>query len=105
MPSESISQPIAEAIPHDIRCAQDYEIAAQATMAESSYEYVAGGTGRDLSVAANLAAFAQWSVYSRVLRDVKGGHTRVRLGSQTLAHPILLAPVAGFNEKSGIVYW
>lgn len=92
--SESVSKPVAQAIPSDIRCAQDYEVAAQATMAVASYEYVAGGTGRDLSVAANLTAFAQWSVYSRVLRDVKGGHTRVKLGSQILPHPILLAPVA-----------
>ncbi|MFC0350337.1 alpha-hydroxy acid oxidase [Undibacterium danionis] len=92
MPSNSSE--FAQRIPADIRCAQDYEIAAQGTMSEASYAYVAGGTGQDLSVAANLAAFAKWSVYPRVLRDVKEGHTRVQLGAQTLAHPILLAPVA-----------
>ncbi|MFZ6870885.1 alpha-hydroxy acid oxidase [Undibacterium sp. Di27W] len=86
--------PTTPAIPPDIRCAQDYELAAQRSMAEASYAYVAGGTGRDLTVAANLAAFSQWSVYPRVLRDVTGGHTRVTLGKQTFPHPILLAPVA-----------
>ncbi|MES2039440.1 MAG: alpha-hydroxy acid oxidase [Pseudomonadota bacterium] len=86
--------PATPVIPPGIRCAQDYELAAQRSMAAPSYAYVAGGSGRDLTVAANLAAFSQWSVYSRVLRDVSGGHTRVTLARKTFLHPILLAPVA-----------
>ncbi|MFZ6722631.1 alpha-hydroxy acid oxidase [Undibacterium sp. Ji49W] len=97
-PSSSVNQPVAGGatggIPADIRCAQDYEIVARRTMAEPSYAYVAGGSGRDLTVAANLAAFSQWSIYPRVLRDVKDGHTRLTLGAQSFLHPILLAPVA-----------
>jgi 4-hydroxymandelate oxidase len=82
------------AIPAEIRCAHDYEWLAQRFMAAPTYEYVAGGSGGDITAAANLAAFAQWSVYPRLLRDVTGGHTRVTIGADTLAHPILLAPVA-----------
>ncbi|MFZ6770357.1 alpha-hydroxy acid oxidase [Undibacterium sp. Di26W] len=93
-PSTSANQPVAPGIPADIRCAQDYELVAQRTMAEPSYAYVAGGSGRDLTVAANLAAFSQWSIYPRVLRDVKDGHTRVTLDAQTFLHPLFLAPVA-----------
>lgn len=89
-----MNNPANPVIPPDIRCAQDYEFAAQRIMAEPSYAYVAGGSGRDLTVAANLAAFAQWSVYPRMLRDVSDGHTRLKLGQQTFLHPILLAPVA-----------
>lgn len=89
-----MNNPSTPVIPPEIRSAQDYELAAQRTMAESSYAYVAGGSGRDLTVAANLAAFSQWSVYPRVLRDVTGGHTKVTLGNQTFLHPVLLAPVA-----------
>jgi 4-hydroxymandelate oxidase len=88
------AQPPLDAIPPEIRCAQDYESLAQRFMASADYEYVAGGSGRDVTVAANLAAFAQWSVYPRLLRDVCAGHTRVTIGADTFAHPILLAPIA-----------
>ena len=89
-------QPLAS-IPPGIGCAQDYEDLARHFMAPSSYEYVAGGSGRDVTVAANLAAFAQWAIYPRLLRDVSAGHTRVTLGLETFAHPVLLAPVAFHN--------
>jgi hypothetical protein len=86
-------QPLA-AIPAEIRCAQDYETLARRFIAAPTYEYIAGGSGRDLTVDANLAAFARWSVYPRLLRDVSAGHTRVRIGADTFAHPVMLAPVA-----------
>jgi 4-hydroxymandelate oxidase len=82
------------AIPADIRCAADYETVAQRCMAAPSYEYVAGGTGADITVGANLSAFAQWAIYPRLLRDVTQGHTRVDIGGTALPHPIMLAPVA-----------
>ncbi|WP_423681020.1 alpha-hydroxy acid oxidase [Undibacterium sp. WLHG33] len=81
-------------IPPDIRCAQDYERLAQQFMALPHYEYVAGGCGRDITVAANLNAFAQWAIYPRLLRDVTAGHIRLTLGQQTFPHPIFMAPVA-----------
>lgn len=81
-------------IPPDIRCAQDYERLAQHFMAHAHYEYVAGGCGQDVTVAANLSAFAQWAIYPRLLRDVTAGHTRLTLGQQTFPHPVFLAPVA-----------
>lgn len=84
----------ARAIPADIRCAHDYETVAQRFMPAPSYAYVAGGSGTDVTVAANLAAFAQWAIYPRLLRDVSQGHTRVTIGSEALPHPIMLAPVA-----------
>jgi 4-hydroxymandelate oxidase len=86
--------PPVRAIPADIRCAHDYESAAQRFMAGPSYDYVAGGSGADLTVAANRAAFAQWAIYPRLLRDVTQGHTRVNIAGQDLLHPIMLAPVA-----------
>ncbi|MEO7496534.1 MAG: alpha-hydroxy acid oxidase [Massilia sp.] len=95
--ASNAAQPAANAIPPDIRCAQDYELAAQRFMAAPSYAYVAGGSGRDLTVAANLAAFAQWAIYPRLLCDVTAGHTRLAIGGETMAHPVLLAPVAFQN--------
>ena len=89
MPSQA-----GASIPADILCARDYEAAARRFIALPTYEYLAGGSGRDITVAANLDAFAQWAVVPRLLRDVTAGHTRVSLGAATLLHPVLLAPVA-----------
>ena len=88
------AQPPLGKIPADIGCAADYEVLAQRFMAPPSYDYVAGGSGRDLTVAANLAAFARWDIYPRLLRDVGAGHTRVSVAGQQFAHPVFLAPVA-----------
>jgi isopentenyl diphosphate isomerase/L-lactate dehydrogenase-like FMN-dependent dehydrogenase len=43
---------------------------------------------------ANRAAFEELTVCPRVLRDIGDGNTRVILPGVSLAHPILLAPVA-----------
>lgn len=88
------AQAALSTIPPDIRCAQDYERLAQQFMVLPHYEYVAGGCGRDITVAANLNAFAQWAIYPRLLRDVTAGHTRLTLGQQTFPHPVFMAPVA-----------
>jgi 4-hydroxymandelate oxidase len=84
----------AQQVPAEVRCARDYEWLAQRCMRAASYEYIAGGSGDDTTVTANSAAFAGLSVCPRVLRDVTAGHTRLTLHGQTLAHPVLLAPVA-----------
>lgn len=81
-------------IPAGIHCAGDYEAQARGVMAAASHAYVAGGSGRDLAVAANRAAFARWSIFPRLLRDVSGGHTRITLAGESHAHPVFLAPVA-----------
>ena len=81
-------------IPADVRCAQDYETLARNFIAKPSYAYIAGGSGRDLTVAANRAAFDAYAVTPRLLRSVGTGHTRLRVLNEELAHPLLLAPVA-----------
>lgn len=81
-------------IPADIHCAQDYESLARRFIAAPSYEYIAGGSGHDTTLNANRDAFAQWTIYPRLLRHVTAGHTRLDLLGQQLPHPILLAPLA-----------
>ncbi len=88
-PASALSQ-----IPADIHCAQDYELLAERFIAGPLYAYIAGGSGRDTTLSANLSAFGEWSICPRVLRDVRAGHTRLALNGHQLAHPILLAPVA-----------
>ncbi|MCY3702769.1 MAG: alpha-hydroxy acid oxidase [Rhodospirillales bacterium] len=63
-------------------------------IAAPSYAFIAGGSGRDRTVAANLAAFDAYAVTPRLLRDVGQGNTRLRLLDEDLPHPLLLAPVS-----------
>ncbi len=81
-------------IPPEIRCAQDYESLARQFIAGPSYEYIAGGSARDISAKANVAAFDDWAVYPRLLADVRAGHCAIELAGQHYPHPIFLAPVA-----------
>jgi isopentenyl diphosphate isomerase/L-lactate dehydrogenase-like FMN-dependent dehydrogenase len=81
-------------IPADIHCAQDYEVLAPRFIAAPSFAHIAGGSGHDVTVDANRAAFAEWSVWPRLLQNVSTGHTRITLLDREFAHPILLAPVA-----------
>ena len=81
-------------IPAGVRCAQDYKTVAVDFIEEPSYAYIAGGSGRDLTVAANRAAFDGYAVTPRLLRDVGMGNTRLHLLNEDLPHPLLLAPVA-----------
>lgn len=81
-------------IPAEIRCAQDYGRLAAQSLPAPVYAYIAGGCGRDITVAANRAELARWAVCPRLLRDLTRGHIRTRIGHETWAQPIGLAPVA-----------
>ena len=84
----------AQQTPPGIACARDYEALARASLPAATWAYIAGGSGHDTTVAANRAAFARRAIYPRVLRDVSAGHTRITLGGEDFAHPLMLAPVA-----------
>lgn len=81
-------------IPPGIHGAADYEHLAAQALPAGHLAYIAGGSGNDTTAAANRTAFARWAILPRLLRDVRGGHTRLTLGGQALLHPFLLAPVA-----------
>lgn len=81
-------------IPAEVCAAADYEALAPHFIAAPSLAYIAGGSGQDASVAANRAALEALAIVPRLLRDVRAGHTRLSLFGRTLAHPLLLAPVA-----------
>ncbi|WP_313069667.1 alpha-hydroxy acid oxidase [Melaminivora sp.] len=83
-----------ERIPPGIHNAIDYERLAAQHLPADRLAYIAGGCGWDRTVAANRAAFDSWAVLPRLLRDVRGGHTRLALNGQPFLHPFLLAPVA-----------
>jgi 4-hydroxymandelate oxidase len=75
-------------------CLGDYADAARARFDDHARAYFEGGAADELTLAANVQAWRDIALSSRVLRPMAGGHTRVELFGRTLAHPILLAPVA-----------
>ncbi|MES2502381.1 MAG: alpha-hydroxy acid oxidase [Pseudomonadota bacterium] len=82
------------AIPADIVCAADYERYARHYISDAAWAYLQGGAADELTLAANADAWRTIQLWPRALADVRGGHTRCTLFGDTLAHPIILAPVA-----------
>ncbi len=72
-----------------VQSVRDYLPLAQARLEPGIWRYLADGDS-----AADEQALAGIRLMPRPLRNVRGGHTRLALFGQELAHPILLAPVA-----------
>ena len=79
---------------HGVVCLTDFEALARERLTHSAYEFLAGGAGDELTLRWNREAFDRLLLRPRVLEDVSVIDTRVTLFGETLAHPILLAPVA-----------
>ena len=72
----------------------DFEAGARARLDDRAWAYLAGGAADELTLVDNSQAWQRLRLAPRVLRPLGGGHTRCTLLGRTLAHPILLAPVA-----------
>lgn len=88
------TRPPLSALPRELRSAADYERLAPEFLAPSTWAWLSGGSGEERCLRESRAAFARRYILNRVLGDLAGGHTRVTLLGQSLAHPFLLAPVA-----------
>ncbi|QEL65015.1 L-lactate dehydrogenase [Oryzomicrobium terrae] len=86
--------PCLTAIPRDIACVSDYKPYARHSLDDNAWAYLASGAADELTYRRNRDAFDALRLNSHVLADLRGGHTRLDLFGQPLAHPILLAPVA-----------
>ncbi|MCY1343173.1 4-hydroxymandelate oxidase [compost metagenome] len=86
--------PKLQQIPAAIAAVADYEPFARERMSEQAWAYIAGAAADELTLRDNCAAFQRLRLRSRVLRDLRGGHTRVQLFGQDFEHPLFLAPVA-----------
>ena len=71
-----------------------YYAQAQARLTSAAWRYLQYGSGDELTLRANRRAFDRRAIVPRPLVDVRGGHTRVELFGEALAHPIVLAPIA-----------
>jgi 4-hydroxymandelate oxidase len=61
------------------------------------YNFYAGGSGREITLRANLSAWARVPLMPRVLRDVSAVDTAVRVLSSDLPTPVAVAPT-GFHR-------
>ena len=69
------------------------EAAARARLSPQAWAYLAGGAGRESTMAANVAAFERWRIVPRVLRDVERRDLSIELFGQRLESPMLLCPI------------
>ncbi len=81
-------------IPEGVVTLADHATAARERLDDNAWAYFSGGAADEITVHANRSAWDRLQLHPRVLRDLVGGHTRVELLGRTLAHPVLLAPVA-----------
>lgn len=91
---QHIPKPALSQIPQDLVSLADYARYAKEHMRSDIYEYIAGGTGDEVTLQNNRNAFQGWQIVPRMLQDVTGAGTQVNLVGHTFRHPVLLAPVA-----------
>ena len=81
-------------IPEDTVALADYAQHARQRLDDPAWAYFSGGAADEITLRANRSAWDGLTLQPRILRSLAGGHTRTTLLGRTLAHPILLAPVA-----------
>ena len=86
--------PARHTIPSGLVTLADHELHARTQLDDNAWAYFSGGAADEISLRANRSAWDALPLWPRVLRSLAGGHTRVPLLGRTLAHPILIAPVA-----------
>tara|TARA_R110002096_G_scaffold272788_1_gene466523 strand:- start:18 stop:1349 length:1332 start_codon:yes stop_codon:yes gene_type:complete len=67
--------------------------AAKNKMSKEAWAYIAGGAGRETTMAENLSGFEKWKIVPRMLNDVSTRDTSTTLFGQKLPLPLLLSPV------------
>lgn len=73
------------------------EVRASEVMNPRAWAYVAGSAGQERTAAANLAAFRNWEIVPRLLRDVSHRDLSTELLGQRLLAPVLLAPIGALE--------
>ncbi|WP_295955312.1 alpha-hydroxy acid oxidase [Rhodoferax sp.] len=89
-----MNAPTVAQIPPGIVNLDDHARHAQTVLDANAWAYFSGGAGDEITLRANRSAWDAQQLYPRVLQALAGGHTRAQLLGHSLAHPILLAPVA-----------
>lgn len=81
-------------LPAGLVSLRDHETQASRTLDANALAYFNGGAADEITLHENQQAWQRLRLAPRVLQPLAGGHTRVPLLGRTLAHPILIAPMA-----------
>jgi 4-hydroxymandelate oxidase len=82
----------ADAVPLPPLNLHEYETAARALLAPMAFDFVAGGSGDEVTLRGNRAAFDRWRLLPRVLRGLRDVSTATSVLGQTITLPVLIAP-------------
>ena len=85
---------ISPPLPPGVVTLADHETHAASVLDNNAWAYFAGAAADETTLQHNQDAWRALQLKPRVLRRLAGGHTRRSLLGRSLAHPILLAPVA-----------
>ncbi len=91
MPRSAVDEPVDLAALANL---DDFEAAARARLLPLAYDYYAGGSYDELTLADNQAAFRRRRLVYRVLRDLSGRTLATTVLGQPVSMPVLLAPTA-----------
>jgi 4-hydroxymandelate oxidase len=86
--------PVVEKLPAGVVSLAAHARHAQTRLDANALAYFDGAAADEITAGANRDAWNAMQLVPRVLRDLRGGHTRTTLLGRTLTHPIMLAPVA-----------
>ncbi len=70
----------------------EYEAAAREVLSPMAWDYVAGGSGDEVTLRGNRAAFDRWRLVPRVLRGLHEVSTATTVVGQDISLPVLIAP-------------
>jgi isopentenyl diphosphate isomerase/L-lactate dehydrogenase-like FMN-dependent dehydrogenase len=93
-PTVAAAEAVEPADPGSAFTVDDFEEIARAKLPKMVYDYFAGGSGDEWTLAENRQAFARWVFRPRVLVSVAEQDPRTTVLGQPVAFPILLAPTA-----------
>jgi 4-hydroxymandelate oxidase len=85
---------LPDALPEGVFSLADHEHHARQKISEAIWAYFNGGAADEITLHANARAWQGLELLPRVMRPLAGGHTRIELLGRTLAHPVLVAPMA-----------
>ncbi len=86
--------PLHGSLPTGLVSLADHEAHASLVLDDQVKAYINGGAADEITLHENRQAWQRLRLAPRVLQPLAGGHTRVPLLGRTLAHPILIAPMA-----------
>jgi 4-hydroxymandelate oxidase len=70
----------------------EYEVSARAVLPPMVWDYVSGGSGDEVTLRGNRAAFDRWRLLPRMLRGLQEVSTATSVLGQSIALPVLVAP-------------